>query len=296
MKSSNFLLFIIPTLIWGSTWFIIKFQLGVTDPLLSVSYRFGIAGLLLLAYCVVFKLDLKFSKRSHLLMALQGFFLFGFNYLFVYLSEKYLTSGLVAAAFSILIFLNIFFAAIILKNKVRNRVVFGAILGVGGIVLIFKEEFITLDLSNDNFVGLLYCLVGITLASLGNITSAYNQRQKLPIIQTNMFGMIYGSLALLAVAILSGSSFIFDSSWTYLLSLMYLAIMGSMVAFGAYLKLIGNIGPDKAAYVILLTPIIALFISNYFEGFQWTPYSVSGTILIVLGNLISLKKTKPRAS
>ena len=222
-------------------------------------------------------------------MALQGFFLFGFNYLFVYLSEQYLTSGLVAAAFSILIFLNILFAAIILKNKIRFKVMFGAILGVSGIVLIFKEEFITLDLSNDNFIGLLYCFVAIILASLGNITSAYNQRQKLPIIQTNMFGMIYGSIALLVVAILTGSDFVFDTTWPYLVSLLYLSVMGSIIAFGAYIKLIGNIGPDKAAYVILIAPIIALFISYYFEGFQWTPYSVSGTFLILTGNLISLK-------
>lgn len=227
-------------------------------------------------------------------MALQGFFLFGFNYYFVYLSEQYLTSGLVAAAFSILIFLNIFFAAIILKNKVKASVVLGAVLGVGGIVLIFKEEFITLDLSNDNFIGLMYCLIGIILASLGNITSAYNQRKNLPIIQTNMFGMIYGSMALLIVAVISGSSFVFDSSWPYILSLFYLAIMGSIIAFGAYLKLIGNIGPGKAAYVILLAPIIALFISNYFEGFRWTPNTISGTLLIVFGNLLSLRRTKAR--
>ncbi len=224
-------------------------------------------------------------------MALQGFFLFGFNYLFVYMAEKYLTSGLVAAAFSILIFLNIFFAAIILKNKVKVLTIIGAILGVTGIVLIFREEFVNLDFSGDNFVGLLYCLLGIMLASLGNITSAYNQRKKLPIIQTNMYGMIYGALALLAIAIISGSSFVFDTSLPYVLSLLYLAIFGSVIAFGAYLKLIGNIGPDKAAYVILTAPIIALFISSYFEGFKWTQYSISGTLLIVTGSLLSLKKT-----
>ena len=171
-------------------------------------------------------------------------------------------------------------------------VVLGAVLGVGGIVLIFREEFITLDLSNENFIGLLYCLVAIILASLGNITSAYNQRKNLPIIQTNMFGMIYGSLALLIVAVIFGGSFVFDTSWSYILSLLYLAIMGSIIAFGAYLKLIGNIGPGKAAYVILVAPIIALFISNYFEGFQWTPYTISGTLLIVMGNLLSLRKSR----
>ncbi|MDN5216208.1 EamA family transporter [Fulvivirgaceae bacterium BMA12] len=291
MKGNNFFLFIIPTAIWGSTWFIIKFQLSQTDPLLSVSYRFGIAGLILLVYCLVFKLELKFSRQSHLLMALQGFFLFGFNYLFVYMAEKSLTSGLVAAAFSILIFLNIFFAAIILKNKVKILTIIGAVLGVTGIVLIFREEFVNLDFSGDNFTGLLYCLLGIMLASLGNITSAYNQRKNLPIIQTNMYGMIYGALALLGIAIISGSSFIFDTSLPYVLSLLYLAIFGSVIAFGAYLKLIGNIGPDKAAYVILTAPIIALFISSYFEGFKWTPYSISGTLLIVTGSLLSLKKT-----
>lgn len=282
----------IPTLIWGSTWFIITFQLGVTDPILSVSYRFGLAAILLLLYCLIFKYNLSFALKDHLFIALQGFFLFGFNYLFVYLSEQYLTSGLVAAAFSMLIFLNIFFAAIFLKQKINRQVVYGALVGMAGIVLIFKEEIVGLDVSTNNFKGIMYCIASIILASLGNITSAYNQQKKLPVMQTNMFGMFYGAIALFVVALINGSSFSFDTSLSFIISLLYLAIFGSVIAFGSYLKLIGKIGPDKAAYVIVVVPIIALIISNIFEGLTWTITTITGAILIITGNLISLKKTK----
>ncbi len=225
-------------------------------------------------------------------MALQGCFLFGFNYLFVYLAENYVTSGLVAAAFSTLIFLNIVFAATILKQKINMRVVYGALIGLIGIALIFNNEFTKIESSANTFKGIIFCIVAIILASLGNITSAYNQREKLPVMQTNMFGMIYGAIALLLVAIIKGSSFEFDISLPFILSLLYLAIFGSIIAFGAYLKLIGNIGPDKAAYVIVVIPIIALILSTIYEGLSWTITTIIGTVLIVIGNLISLKKSK----
>ncbi len=292
LKTNNLILFLIPTLIWGSTWFIITFQLGVTDPILAVSARFGLAGLILLLYCVLFKYNLSFRLKDHLFMGMQGLFLFGFNYLFVYLAENYITSGLVAASFSTLIFLNIVFAAIILKQKINKRVVIGAAIGLIGIVLIFMDEFTAINTSTDTFKGIIFCIIAIILASLGNITSAYNQREKLPVIQTNLYGMIYGAIALLLVALIKGSSFEFDTSWPFILSLLYLAIFGSIIAFWAYLKLIGNIGPDKAAYVIVVIPIIALILSSIYEGLSWTITTVIGTVLILVGNLISLKRQK----
>lgn len=276
MKTKSIFLFIIPALIWGSTWYIIKFQLGTTDPLISVSLRFAIAGLLLLAYCLLLKKNLSYSLRQHLFMLLQGLCLFGFNYYFVYLSEESLTSGLVAASFSMIIFLNVFFGALFLKIRIEPKVVLGAIIGIAGIVLVFNDEISAFTLSDKNFLGVIYCLIGIVFASMGNITSAYNQRIKLPVIQSNTFGMLYGAAALFLVSVITGSSFEIDTRWEYWSSLLYLSIFGSVIAFGSYLQLIGKTGPDKAAFVLMVVPLIALMISSFLEDFEWTVFTISG--------------------
>ncbi|MDN5201750.1 EamA family transporter [Fulvivirgaceae bacterium BMA10] len=296
MRFNNLILFIVPALIWGSTWYVIKFQLGVVDPLVSVGYRFVIAGLLLLVYCYFFKYNLKFKIREHFQMGLQGLFLFGLNYWLVYESEMFLTSGLVAISFSTLIFMNIIFGAIILRYQIKKSIVLGATLGIIGTGFMFHPELEAYNFSDTNFIGLVMCLSGVVLASLGNITSAYNQRKKIPVIQNNAYGMLYGALMMFVIALVTGRPFTFDTSFSYLSSLVYLVIFGSIIAFGCYLTLIGKIGADKAAYVILVVPIVALIISTIFENYQWTIHSVTGTVLILAGNFLAMRKDKVKVS
>ena len=296
MSKSNYLLFIIPALIWGSTWYVITYQLGSVDPIVSVSYRFMLAGIILLVYAKVIKLPMHFSSKAHLMIMLQGFLLFGTNYWLVYQSEQYLSSGLVAVAFSTLIFLNIFFGSIFLGSKINSRVVLGAIAGLIGTFLIYQAEFRIFSLEGDQLKGLLLCMGSIVLASLGNITSAYNQKKhNLPVIQTNAFGMIYGASMMLLIAVLTGKSITFDTSLSYILSLGYLSIFGSIIAFTGYLTLIGRIGADKAAYTIVFVPVIALTISTFFEGYEPDIYAYMGIALILLGNIMALFK-KPTTS
>ena len=230
-------------------------------------------------------------------MVLQGFLLFGFNYFFVYISEQYLTSGIVAAGFSLVIFLNAIFGAIFLKVPLNPVVIISGFIGVSGVLLIFKDDIEALSLSSDSFRGMIYCILSVVFASLGNITSAYNQRKKLPVIQTNMYGMLYGAIILILTAFVSGGKISFDTSIPYIGSLLYLAIFGSVLAFGTYLKLIGEIGPDKAAFVLSVVPLIALIISSVFEDLEWTIFTISGTIMIIIANYITLaKRTKLKYS
>jgi len=289
MKSRQLLFFIIPCLIWGSTWFAIKFQLGKVDPLVSVVYRFLMAGLLLMAFSAIRKLNLRYTLREHLLMVLQGVILFGFNYWFVYLAETNLTSGVVAIIFSFSIFTNIFFNYLLLKGKIRKEVMAGAILGIAGTLLIFSHELQSSEQLIIGYQAFLFCFGSIVLASLGNILSKYNQTRKLPVIQTNAFSMTYGSLAMMLMVPLSGRSFTFDASFSYIASLFYLAILGSIVAFTLYLKLVGDIGPDRAGYTTLVAPVIALIISSFFENYQWGIAAASGIVLLFAGNIMALK-------
>lgn len=289
MTARQYFLFFIPTVIWGSTWYAIKFQLGVTDPLISVAFRFLLAGIFLFFFCMMTGKKLRFTFREHLLMALLGLSLFGINYWFVYKSETILTSGVVAMIFSLIIFFNILFNAIFLKGKIKREVMLAALLGVLGTVLLFKNEFKNFDLNANDYIVLLFCLGGLVSSSLGNILSAHNQRKSLPVIQTNAFGMVYGGAMMFLYAMILGKEVVFDTSFPYLFSLVYLALFGSVIAFSAYLKLLGEIGPDRAVYSTLLSTAIAMLISSVLEGFRWDLYAIVGILLLFSGNYLALK-------
>lgn len=297
MTTRQFILFTIPALIWGSTWYVIKFQLGMVDPLLSVAYRFILAGIILIAFCLITGKNMKFSLREHFLITLLGLSLFGINYWFVYEAETMLTSGVVAVIFSLIIFFNIFFNAILLKGKIKSDVIIAAVLGVGGTALLFKNELGTFSLNTKDSIVFLLCLGGLTSASLGNILSAYKQKKKLPVIQTNAFGMLYGGIAMFLTVLLLGKPVVFETSTNYIVSLFYLAIFGSVIAFSTYLKLLGEIGPDRSIYIALITPAIALVISTFFEGYRWDVFAVLGILLLFSGNILALRfKTQKTTS
>lgn len=286
----NALLYLVTVLIWGSTWLAIKFQLGVVSPELSIAYRFGLAALILIVFSLARRLRLAFSLKEHGFFALQGLLLFSLNYLLVYLSEGYLTSGLVAIIFSLIIVLNVLFGALFLGNPVRPRVVIGAILGLLGLAFVFWPELTSLSLSSEKILGMLLALIATVSASLGNVVSARNQRSELPVIQTNAYGMLYGAVFMVVFALFRGTSLQFDSSPGYILSLLYLAIFGSVIAFGAYLTLLGRIGLDRAAYVTVLFPVIALLLSTFFEDLSWGTFQLAGVLLILLGNAVVVTK------
>ena len=292
----NFILFSIPALIWGSTWLAIKYQLGVVDPLVSVVYRFLLAAIILFVYCSLTGMNLRYSIKQHLFIALQGLLLFGINYWLVYLAEIHLESGLVAVLFSTIVFLNIINGAVFLKSKINITILLSSLIGFIGIILVFKDQLFGFTFSNLETLALLLAGVSAVTASFGNITSAYNQKNKLPVIQTNAFGMLYGSLLMLLLALTTGKSFNFDFSLPYIGSLIYLAVFGSIIAFTSYLSLLGKIGADKAAYVTLVFPIIALILSTIFEAYSWNGYAIIGVILVTLGNFMILKRKRVNPS
>jgi len=282
-------LYLLAILIWGSSWFVITFQIGVVHEAVSVFYRFLLAAVLMLAYCAVTKKRLQFSFRQHGFIALQGSFLFCLNYVLIYYGTAYISSGLVAVVFSTLAIWNIFNGAVFLKKPVRPLVLFGALLGLVGIALVFAHEFEIAKHSarpDAIWTGLILVLLAAYSASLGNIISARNQADGLPVLQTNAFGTLYGSLILFCYALIVGAEFNIEWTIPFTLSLLYLTVFGTIVAFGAYLSLIGKIGADKAAYAMVVFPLVALIISTLFEGFSWTPTALLGMGLVVIGNVV----------
>jgi drug/metabolite transporter (DMT)-like permease len=288
----NAIYYLVPVLIWGSTWFAITFQLGIVPPQLSVAYRFLLAAGLLFAYIFARKLPIAFSRRDHAYMALQGLLLFSFNYFLVYLSEFYISSGMAAILFSTLIVMNVLFGRLFLGTPIQPRVLAGAFVGLVGIAFIFAPEVASFNLRGGAGLGLLLAMLSAATASLGNIASARNQKHNIPVIQANAFGMAYGSGLMFIVSWISGVDLSFDPSPSYVLSLFYLALFGSVIAFGAYLTLLGRIGAGRAAYTMILFPVVALVLSTIFEGMTWSGPQFGGVALVLAGNgLVALRRS-----
>ena len=277
-------------IIWGTTWLAIKFQLGSVDPMVSVFYRFIAAALTLFLYCRLRGLKMRFHLKDHLFMALQGLVLFSVNYWLIYLAEVHLTSGLVAVIFSGIVFMNMINGAFWLGAPIRLNVLLGGAIGVLGIVLVFWPQLISFRLSDKGALGLLLSAVSTFMASLGNIISARHQQNNLPVIQTNAYGMAYGAGIIGIISLVSGKTFSFEVSLPYVGSLFYLSLFGTVIAFGCYLKLIGKIGADRAAYATMLFPVVALGISTFYEGYQWAAHNLIGMAVVLIGNWMVLNK------
>jgi len=284
----NVSLYLATVFIWGSTWLAIKYQLGVVAPEVSIAYRFALAAALLIAWCLGRGLSLRFSLREHAWMALQGTLLFSLNYLLVYEATAFLTTGLVAVAFSTMVVMNIVNGALFFRLPVQPQVVVGAIIGLLGISLVFWPEVSDFGSSQKAFLGLGLALAGTLLASLGTMVSTQNQRNGLPVVQSNAIGMSYGALLMLVVASLSGQPLDFEVTAAYIGSLLYLSLFGSVLAFGCYLTLLGRIGPSRAAYAMVLFPVVALAISTVAEDFRWSAAAAGGALLVLAGNLLVL--------
>ena len=293
---SNALLYVVTVLIWGSTWFAIEFQLGTVAPEVSVVYRYVAASALLFAWARIRGLNLRFRLRDHVWFVLLGVFLFGVNYVLAYRAQIYITSALTAIAFSTIVWMNIINARIFFGVRAGRRVLFGALLGVAGIFNLFVPQIGELSLTDGVLYGSMLAVLGALVASLGNMASQAAQRRKLPVIQSNAWGMFYGAIVSAAIATTQGYSFNFDWSLAYVGSLAYLSIFGSIFAFGAYLTLLGRIGAHRAGYSMVLFPVVALILSALFEGLQIDASVIVGTLLVLAGNICVLKKdlTAPR--
>ncbi|MDK1119262.1 MAG: DMT family transporter [Anaerolineae bacterium] len=288
----NALYYLITVLIWGSTWFAIKFQLGFVSPELSIAYRYTLAAAILFIFTAIRRLPMRFSLTQHVLLATQGFLLFSITYYLVYTGEIYLTSGMVALLFTFFPIANILFGALFLRAPIRARVVIGSLLGILGVAFIFGPDLSSIDLSGGIGLGITLVLISVITASLGNILATRNQRHGLPVIQSNAYGMAYGAAFMILFALFNQSPFVFEFSLSYILSLLYLALFGSVIAFGTYMTLLGRIGPDRAAYVTVLFPVIALALSTIFEGLTWSPPQLAGVGLVLIGNVVVLTKIR----
>jgi drug/metabolite transporter (DMT)-like permease len=291
-RISTPVLFLAATLIWGSTWLGITWQLGVVPPEVSVAYRFALAAALLATWCVGTRRSLRFALREHGFLAALGATFFGLNYVSIYWAERYVTSGLVAVVFSTIVFLSPVAMRLVYGTPLTLRTLVAATLGVGGVALLFLPELDAARHGGAAAVGIGFALLGTVFAAMGNVIAVRNHRANLPIFPTTVWGMAYGAFVAAMVATATGATWTFDARAPYVLSLLYLAVFGSIVAFGVYLNLLKRVGAGPSSFVGVATPILALGLSTLVEGYQWTLVASFGVALAVIGNVLALRPAR----
>lgn len=290
MSIPNGILYTVTALIWGSTWFAIKHQAPLAPYEISIFYRFAPAALCLVSWCLYRGHSLKFTLKEHFFIALLGFSMFSIHYLFVYDAANYILSGMIALVFSGVSFLSVMNNALFFRVCPTFNVILGSLLGITGLLFVFWKDVVQMDTSNDTFKGITLAAIGTFIFSLGGSVGQRNNQSGLAMLPSTALGMVYGSLAILFSIFLHDVPFVFPKDPSYWVSLIYLTIFGSIVAFLSYLRLIKTMGPEKAGYLTVFFPVVALVISWLFEGYVWTFNDVVGLCLVIAGNILMVKK------
>ncbi len=294
VRLTAFDLFLYATVVvaWGFAWIGIHFQVGIVSPDVSIAWRFLLAGLVMIAIAALRGDNLRYSPKLHARFALLGLLLFSLNFLFFYHAAETLPSGLLSIVFSLAPFINVWFAAIFLRAPIDPRVVAGGLLGAVGMAAMFYPQFAGAEFKHGAWLALLLCVTGTFAFCFGNMISARLYQQKIPVFASSGYAMLYGSAAMAIYAAVRGHAFIIDWSLHYLVGMLYLALFASVVAFACYFTLLGRIGADRAAYVAVLGPVVALAVSTVVENFQWSIPAVLGLAAVLAGNVLVLRPAR----
>ena len=285
----NAVLFISTVLIWGTTWIAIAWQVGPVPVVVSVFYRFALAGgLFLLGLAIAGKLRPLERRHQPWVMA-QALCLFSLNFICFYTSAAYLTSGLISVVFSLAVLFNAFNARLFFGERITARALLASAIGFTGLVLLFGAE-LSLDDPWGTLRGIGFAALGTMFFSLGNMVSRRNTAAGVSTMDANAWGMGYGALFLLAVILATGTPVVAPPDTVYLASLFYLAVFASIIAFTTYLMLVARLGASQAAYATVLFPIVALTVSTFAEGYSWTWIKVLGVLLALTGNVVMFWK------
>jgi drug/metabolite transporter (DMT)-like permease len=288
--------FILVTLIWGSTWIVIRDQIGTVPPTWSVTYRFAIAAASMFAYAAATGASLRIGREGHALALLFGVPQFFLNFNFVYAAEHYVTSGLVSVVFALLLVPNSALARLFLKHPLTPRFLIGSAVAIAGVALLFVQELRASTVHPGSvLLGIGLTALGVLSASVSNIMQASERLRRRPLPSMLAWGMTYGVVANAIAAWLLYGPPTAEARPGYWLGLFYLGLLASAFAFTVYFNIIRLIGPARAAYSSVLVPIIAMGLSTAFEGYRWSKPAVAGGALALLGLIIALRSRRVAA-
>jgi drug/metabolite transporter (DMT)-like permease len=284
-----FVPFLLVTLIWGSTWIVIKDQLHVVPPSWSVTYRFAVAGIVMLGVALITRTPIRIGRGGMIFAALLGSAQFVLNFNFVYRAEHYITSGLVAVVFALLFVPNAIISRMVLGQRMSTRFAIGSAISIIGIALLFANEARGDGASQTaTIAGIAFTLCGVLSASIANVMQATDRARALPMASMLGWSMLIGALLDGIFAWATTGPPVVEARLGYLLGIAYLGVVASAIAFSLYFRMIRDIGPAKAAYSSVLIPVIAMTYSTFLEGFQWTLLAVAGSLVALIGMLVAL--------
>lgn len=286
--------FAIVTLIWGSTWIVIRDQLGVVPPSWSVAYRFAVAGVAMLAVAALGGNSLRLDRRGLAFAALVGIPQFALNFNFVYRAEALIPSGLVAVVFALLLVPNAVFSRIWLGLRMGRQLMIGSAIAIAGVALLFVHEVQVSERgAHAVLLGVALVLAGVCSASVANVAQATDTARNHPMMTTLGWAMLIGAGADAAFAWATVGPPVVDWRPGYIAGILYLALPGSVVTFPLYFRLLRVIGPTKAAYSSVLVPVIAMALSTLFEGYRWSLLPAAGSALVLVGLVAALRARRP---
>lgn len=290
LRASILIPFALIALIWGSTWLVIKAQFGAVPPSWSVTWRFALAAAAMFGLALARRERLRLSWREQSLAALVGVIQFAVNFQLLYSSEQYLTSGLVAVMFALMIVPNALLAQYFLKQRVTRGFILGSGVAIVGIALLLTHEYRMAPPNGQVLLGLGLALASILTASSSNVLQASEALRRIPALSMLAWAMLWGTLANAVMALVLAGPPVFDTSPGYMAGVAWLALAGSVVTFPLYLHLLRELGPGKAAYNGVAVPIIAMALSTVFEDYRWSMLAVLGAVVALGGLLIALSR------
>lgn len=284
--------------VWGTTWYAITLQLGVVDPIVSLVYRFSLASALLFVWCALRGERVRLSLPQHRAAAGIGLFTFTIDYAFTYWAEARIVSAVVAVVFAALAFVNLVMFRLIFGQREPRSAWMAAALGAAGVGLLSWSEIVQARLDASALVGLALAFAAVVASALGNVFARRGEAAGMPLAASMAWSMGYGALLLTLYALTTGRTWAFDPRAPYVLSLLYLALIGSVVAFLLYFGVGRRRGYSTASYILALTPVLAMVMSTRFEGKRWSAMGMGSVALVLLGQwlLLRMRQNRSRAA
>ena len=283
---------IVCALIWGTTWYAITLQLGAVPPLASIVWRFGLASALLFLGCLIARQNIRLSRAQHLAALGQGAFAFSISYSFTYASESHVASAIVAVTFAALTFINLVLFRLLAGQRAAAASWGGALLGLVGVAVLSGGEVLSAGFDGRAALGVGLALIATTASAFGNFFAWKGQQKGSAAIPSTAWAMAYGTGLLVIYGLATGVEFTIDPTPTYIGSLLYLSIFGSVIAFGLYFTIARVIGYAMASYISALTPPIAMLVSVLFEDARFGWPAAVGLLLVLSGQALLIRAPK----
>ncbi len=268
--------------IWGSTWLAIKFGVEAVPTFLSAALRFVVASAVLLALTLALGRQVPRGRRQWAVVVAVGIVLFGGDYGLIYWAEANgVESGLTAVLFATMPLLTAFVAqALLSQERLTAQKVLGIAVGFAGVVLIFRGQL------GEAGMGKLFPMVAVILAAACGATGTVAIKRWAHDVDGfafNGFAMALGSATLALASLASGETWSVPSWPNGLVPILYLALVGSVVAFATYLWLLRRIEATTGSFITLITPLVALYLGVAFASETVDAFDLIGTAMTLAG-------------